>query len=99
MTNRNLKFLLLVLCAIAAIGYLAGSYAAFGILAGIGISIYIYHRRYSVVDELETEIFWHINQGWKDQPEEDAVPRWSEVWRPAIFIVALGIVIAIMFLL
>ena len=92
MTKRNVRFLFFLLVAALDAGYLVDWWLVAGLLVGAAVAVYIYQRRYSVVDELESEVHWYAQRGWQDSPEGEDSPQWGEVWRPVLvilFVVAL----------
>jgi hypothetical protein len=88
MSNRNIIFIILLLVATAAAGWLVDWWLAAGAFVGAAIVVWIYQRRYSVIDEAESEIMWYARRGWQDQPEGENNPYWSELWRPVLLVIA-----------
>jgi hypothetical protein len=94
-TTRNLLFVLAILIGIVLVGEFVNWYLAAGTIAGVFLAIYLFYNRFSIFDEIETEYYWYVGKGWKDQPEEEAKPYWSEVWRPLLLWAALLVVLAL----
>ena len=97
MTLRNVIFLLFILGLTAVVGYLVSWYLSAGICIGVLISWYVYARRFSVVDEIESEVGWYANHGWKYQPEGEDHLQITEVLYPLIVIIALIAVVMMVF--
>ena len=94
MSNRNLRFILITLAAIAAAGYLVDWWLACGIFVGLALMLYVFTRRFSVYDDLESQALWYGRRGWRDQPPGEDNPYWSEIWRPLLILLALAGVLA-----
>lgn len=95
MANKNLVFLAVCLVALAGIAYLSWEMAA-GVLVGVGAAIYVYQRRYSVVDEVEAEVNWVRH--WRPEKLEEygkEYTRWHGVGRPLLVIFLVIVVVAI----
>lgn len=94
MSNRNVKFLFGLFVVALAVGYLVNWWVVAGLLLGVALAVYIYQRRYSVVDEVETEVFWYVKRGWQESPEGEDSPQWREAWRPLLVLLLIVALVA-----
>jgi hypothetical protein len=92
MSNRNLYFLLLLLTATGAAGWLIDWWLACGAFVGVAVAAWIYYRRFSVIDEIEAEANWYRNYdryGYGDDGSGEIAPKWPGVWRLLLVIAVL----------
>lgn len=95
-TTKTVRFLLVLMTTTVIIGYLVDWWLTAGIGVGAVICWYVVTRRYSVIDDLDTSIWWWTRRGWREQPPGENVPKWSEFWRPALLLVALIVAVVVM---
>lgn len=93
MTNKTLVFWVTRLILLAAIAWFSWQ-MAIGVLVGASIAIYIYQRRYSIVDEVEAEVSWVKNwEPGKLEEYGEGYTRWHGAGRPLVIIILLVAVI------
>lgn len=94
MTNKNLALLATWLMLLAGLAWASWQMAA-GVFIGVGVAIYVYQRRHSVVDEIEAEASWV--QNWRPEKLEEygeEYTRWHGFGRP-LFIIFLVVVVVV----
>ena len=93
MSKRTVIRILLISLFVLALGYAVNWWLAFGIGVGILLCIWIYEYRYSIVDEVDTEIFWQRKNPWKNSEEPEYFEEVNLWWRGNAFTALVVVVI------